>query len=115
MKSVIVALVLFASLSALSANQEWAYQWGQAGDIPVAGDYDGDKIADIVVYRAGTWYFLLSSRLFNVYRPVTIQWGQAGDVPMPGDYDGDGVTDLAVFRPSTGVWYIAFSNHAPGH
>lgn len=121
MKSVVfAALFLLASVSALSAQsarQPEAYAWGQPGDVPVTGDFDGDHIADLVVYRpsTGAWLMRLSTRQFSAFSTVTVYWGQAGDVPMPGDYDGDGITDLAVFRPSTGVWYIAFSDHAPGH
>lgn len=112
----LVVVLLLASVPILSAQsgaarQPEAYRWGQPGDVPIAGDFDGDKVADLVIYRpsSGTWYLRLSSRQFSLFGTVTIQWGQAGDVPMPGDYDGDGITDVAVFRPSTGVWYLTFS------
>lgn len=117
MKSVVLAsALLFVSFSALHAQTPTrapeAYAWGAPGDLPVAGDFDGDKIQDIAVYRpsSGTWYIRLSSLQFSIYQTVAIRWGQAGDVPMPGDYNGDGITDVAVFRPSTGVWYITFSS-----
>lgn len=118
MKSVIVALVLFASVSALSAQaarQPEAYQWGQPGDVPVTGDFDGDHIADLVVYRpsTGVWLMRLSTRQFSAFSTVTVYWGQAGDVPMAADYDGDGITDVVVYRPSTGVWYLTFSGGTP--
>ena len=31
-----------------------AVQFGQAGDVPVAADYDGDGKADVAVFRSGT-------------------------------------------------------------
>jgi hypothetical protein len=84
---------------------EWSgTQWGQAGDVPVPGNYDantGDADAgdEIAVFRpaSGTWYVLGSS--------PGAQWGQAGDIPVPGDYDGDGDDEFTVFRPATGTWY----------
>ncbi len=73
--------------------------WGQVGDTPVPGNYDGVGGADVAVYRNGEWYVMDQP-------PYPRLWGKAGDVPVPGDYDGDGTTDIAVFRPSEGGWYV---------
>ena len=80
-------------------------------DVPVPGDYDGDGITDIAVFRAptGTWYMRNSGA-----PAAAVVWGGAGDMPAPGDYDGDGKTDIAVFRPSTGTWYVRFASTGTG-
>jgi hypothetical protein len=56
--------------------------WGAPGDVPLAGDFDGDGTSDIAVYRASTahWFVLKSSTGFTTWD--TYQWGTAGDIPV---------------------------------
>ncbi|MBA2735927.1 MAG: hypothetical protein H0U50_03960, partial [Pyrinomonadaceae bacterium] len=70
-------------------------------------DYDGDRRADVSVYRPSTnrWY-ILSSFNFTVFEYT---FGIEGDVLAPADYDGDGKTDLGIFRPSSGDWWYLSS------
>jgi uncharacterized delta-60 repeat protein len=85
----------------------WGIQWGQNGDVPAPGDYDGDEKADVAVFRPsnGAWYIKGSAE----GPPVIYSWGISGDKPVPGDYDGDGKCDVAVFRPGSGTWYVTLS------
>ena len=69
-------------------------------------DFDGDRKADISVFRpeTGVWWVLNSSD--STYSATG--WGVASDTIVPADYDGDGRIDKAIFRG--GVWYILNSS-----
>jgi hypothetical protein len=109
------------SKSQSAADSFAAVKWGLATDVLVPGDYDGDGIDDIAVWRpeTGIWYILQSSDGQILYA----SWGMSTrhptgslpDVPVPADYDGDGRTDIAVWRPDTGVWYALLSGTGYDH
>lgn len=86
------------------AGSRSCFQWGQIGDIPIAGEFGG-----FTVYRPseGIWYITQNSSE-NPFRAV--RWGLDGDKPVPADYDYDGISDIAVYRPSTGMWWILRSS-----
>jgi hypothetical protein len=88
--------------------------WGSAthGDVLVPEDYDGDRRADVAVWRPATghWAILGSRSNFNPASAVIQVWGSGApayqDVPVPADYDGDTRADVAVWRPGSGQWLI---------
>ncbi len=69
------------------------YRFGKSGDLPVAGDWNNDGIAEIGVFRPSTGEWLLD---LNGNR----QW------PVTGDWNNDGIAEIGVFRPSTGEWLL---------
>jgi hypothetical protein len=61
-------------------------QWGlrSLGDVPMVADLDGDRRADLVVWRPGVgkWFWLTSSSGYNPSSAGERVWGASGDVPM---------------------------------
>jgi serine-aspartate repeat-containing protein C/D/E len=80
------------------------FLYGTPGDVPVTGDWNGDGIRSIGVYRDGQWTVDLDGdgRLTETDGRYT--FGEAGDLPVIGDFNGDGVDELGVYRD--GQWII---------
>ena len=66
-------------------------------------DYDGDRKADISVFRPSSGYWYINRSLNNSL--TAVQFGASGDLIAPADFDGDAKTDISVFRPTDGGWY----------
>ncbi|GAB4555888.1 MAG: hypothetical protein OHK0023_27650 [Anaerolineae bacterium] len=78
---------------------------GQPGDLPVTGDWDGDGVETVGVFRNGT-FLLKNENNDGAGVAYTISFGAAGDLPVAGDWDNDGIETIGVFRPSTGAFYL---------
>jgi hypothetical protein len=83
--------------------------FGQAGDRPIAGDFNGDHRTDIGVVRGNVWYLSLGTTPAGVpgtQQPVwrAFGWGQVGDQVVVGDWDGNGTDGIGLMR--RGKWYL---------
>ncbi|MBI3468480.1 MAG: tandem-95 repeat protein [Planctomycetes bacterium] len=92
----------FFDLDGRGGRTERAFAFGLPGDVPVAGDWDGDGETEVGVFRGGAWFLDLDDKGGAAEKVVF--FGVPGDVPAVGDYNGDGVADLAVFR--SGMWFF---------
>ncbi|MEM8865309.1 MAG: SdrD B-like domain-containing protein, partial [Planctomycetota bacterium] len=80
------------------------FHYGVPGDTPIAGDWNGDGIRTIGVFRGGSWQLDTNGdgRLTDTDEAYT--FGGAGSVPAVGDWNGDGIDDLGVFQG--GEWLV---------
>jgi len=105
--------------------------FGLAGDLPVAGDWDGTGVVRIGVYRPSnaTWYLDMNNNgtwdgsgpgldlafTFGIPSATCVPSSAAGlaacgDIAIVGDWNGTGVTKVGIFRG--GFWYL--DNNKPG-
>jgi hypothetical protein len=87
--------------------------FGTSADVPATGDWDGDGVTDIGVFRpsTGRWYLDLSGdqQWSGCGADGCFYYGTTADTAVAGDWNNDGFTEIGVFRPSTGWWYLDFN------
>jgi hypothetical protein len=74
------------------------FQFGGGQDIPIAGDWNGDGIRSVGVFRNGKWHFDVDGDGRWSEGDKVANFGQKGDKPVVGDFDGDGIEEIAIFR-----------------
>ncbi|MDP7017150.1 MAG: SdrD B-like domain-containing protein [Pirellulaceae bacterium] len=85
------------------------FAYGMAHDKAIAGDWNGDGVSSIGVFRNGEWRLDLNGDgRWSDDHDGSFTFGQAGDLPVVGDFDGDGVDDIGVYR--NGAWTLD-TNH----
>lgn len=80
------------------------FRYGEQPDTPLAGDWNGDGIDSVAIFRAGQWTLNASGDGRLTAQDEIVSFGQAGDIPIAGDWNGDGITNLGVVRGD--VWII---------
>jgi hypothetical protein len=86
-----------------------------AGDIPLAIDWNGDGVQDLAIFRQGGTWFIDTNH--NGAFEAGVDWSNSpntfgrntGDVPLAMDWNEDGIQELAIFRQG-GTWFID-TNH----
>jgi hypothetical protein len=72
------------------------FDYGQPGDVPVAGDWTGSRVHTVGVVRGNQW--LLRTRNSPGAPDISFTFGEPGDIPVVGDWDGDGRDGIGVVR-----------------
>ena len=83
---------------------DYSFTFGDEGDIPLSGDWDGDGVDGIAMYRPSTGEFFWRNALSTGAADGSRFFGDIGDNPIAGDWDGDGDDEFGVQRGAT--WYL---------
>ncbi len=92
------------SLEDGSAADTVTFTFGQAGDIPIMGDWNGDGTHTVGVVRGTRW--LLRDENTSGPATVSFDFGSPGDTPVVGDWDGDGVFGIGVRVGGSSEWRL---------
>lgn len=80
------------------------FAFGQAGEVPVVGNWDGKRGDSVGTFADGRWRLTNANRA-HPERTAIVSFGAPLDLPIVGDWDGDGVDTVGVFRD--GRWLLA--------
>ncbi len=82
------------------------FYFGNPGDVPFMGDWNGDGVETPGLYRQSDGFVYL--RQTNTQGPADISFffGNPGDIPIAGDFDNDGFDTVSIYRPSNQTFYI---------
>ncbi len=74
------------------------FRYGEQPDTPVTGDWNGDGIDQIGVFRNGKWLMDVDGDGRWTDADKRADFGRPGDVPIVGDFDGDDIDEIGVVR-----------------
>jgi protocatechuate 3,4-dioxygenase beta subunit len=80
------------------------FRYGTGADQPLAGDWNGDGIDAVAVFRNGQWLLDLDGDGRWTDRDAAFDFGSPGDVPIVADFNNDGIDELAIVRGD--LWII---------
>lgn len=89
---------------------DFGFVFGNPGDTPFTGDFDGDGIDTVGLHRGSTGLVYFRNSLTTGVADSEFIYGDPGDRLAAGDWDADGEDTVGVYRPSTGTLYIKNRN-----
>ncbi len=88
------------------------FAFGGVGDLPIVGDWDGDGVDTIGLFRPSDSTFLLRNSNTAGNPDLVAAFGFPTAIPLVGDWDGDGDTTLGVVDPGSLTFFLRNQNAA---
>ncbi len=93
-----------------AADRDFAF--GNVGDRPVAGDFDGDGDDEVGLYRPSSGLVFYSAELGVEIADNSFTFGDPGDIVIAADWDGDGTDTVGAFRTAGASFLLRNANSA---
>jgi subtilisin family serine protease len=91
-------------------SADLAYYFGNPGDVPFMGDWNGDGIDTPGLRRISNGFVYLRHSNSQGLADVEYFYGDPGDIVFTGDWDSDGDDTLGLYRPANGTVYLRNTN-----
>ncbi len=89
---------------------DFDFLFGNLGDDPIIGDWDGDGVDTVGLFRESTSLVYLRDSNTEGTADLRFIFGDPFDRHVAGDWDGDGDDSTAVFRPGETRFYLKNEN-----
>jgi hypothetical protein len=89
---------------------EYDFVFGNPGDKPFTGDFDGDGTDTVGLHRESSGFLYFRNSNTTGVADLSFFYGNPGDLLFAGDWDGDGNETVAVYRRATNMVYVRNSN-----
>jgi hypothetical protein len=89
-----------------TGNLATHFFFGNPGDYPFMGDWDGDGIETPGLYRQSDGFVYLTNENSTSTADISFFFGNPGDIPIAGDFNGNGFDTVSIFRPSNQTAFI---------
>ena len=83
--------------------------FGQPGDVPVTGDWNGDGRDEAGIFRNGIWALDFNGNMSWDAGDKVFVSGEAGDIPVVGDWNDNGNDSVGIYR--NGLWGLDYNDN----
>jgi len=87
-----------------------SFYYGNPKDTPYAGDWNGDGLDTMGLYRESNGYLFLRNTNDQGIADIEIYYGIPRDLPVSGDWNGNDVDTVGIYRSSEGRFYLRNTN-----
>ena len=89
---------------------DYAYFFGNPGDKPFVGDFNGNGNDTVGLHRESTGFLYFRNTNTQGVADVDFYYGNPGDRMVAANWNADGGESVGIYRPTTTRFYFRFTN-----